>query len=360
MVNIEHKRSAPRPARYLSHTGVFHADTCEALRAAVARDEVAFAALARGTYPGRKLAAKALPGVMSVGYWDARQDQSWGLDWHRNEGVEITYLARGKTGFAVDGKEYPLSRGNLTITRPWQLHRVGSPTVSACRLHWMILDLGVRRPHQEWIWPDWFVLQRRDLDELTELLKHNEQPVWRADPEVDRCFENLGSIVSHVHSRTEESRLRLQINTLFLNLLELLRRQNLDLDPALSSRRRSVEMFLAALAHQVDQPWTLELMAEQCGLGRTRFTHYCYELTNMSPAEFLNRCRIRRACELLVETSKQNVTDIAFECGFSSSQYFATVFRQHLGFAPREFRSRRQSGNRNGGATTGRSIRTGS
>jgi AraC family L-rhamnose operon regulatory protein RhaS len=282
--------------------------------------------------------------MMSVGYWDARQDQSWGLDWHRNEGIEITYLARGKTGFAVDGNEYTLSRGNLTITRPWQLHRVGNPRISACRLHWIILDLGVRRPHQEWLWPDWFILQKRDLNELTELLQHNEQPVWRADSEVDRCFENLGSSVSQVHSRTVESRLRLQINTLFLNLLELLRRQNLNLDPALSSRRRSVEMFLATLAHQVDQPWTLESMAEQCGLGRTRFTHYCYELTNMSPAEFLNYCRVRRACELLVETRKHNVTAIAFECGFSSSQYFATVFRQHLGLAPREFRSRRQLG----------------
>jgi hypothetical protein len=48
--------------------------------------------------------------------------------------------------FAVDRIDYNLSRGNLTVTRPWQLHRVGNPNGTACRLHWIILDRGIRRP----------------------------------------------------------------------------------------------------------------------------------------------------------------------------------------------------------------------
>jgi len=66
--------------------------------------------------------------------------------------------------------------------------------------------------------------------------------------------------------------------------------------------------------------------------------YYCYELTNMSPLEYHNRCRIKRACRILSINHEKTVTDVAFECGFSSSQYFATVFRQHLGMAPNLFR----------------------
>src|SRR5215469_10525133 len=357
MVNIEHRlladtnehgrrihgngredgRSA-KAARFLSDTEVFHADTCEPLREAVARQEVSFAALARGAYPGRRLAANSLPNVMSIGYWDARHDQRWGLAWHRNEGIEITYLARGKMAFAVDRTDYHLSRGHLTVTRPWQLHRVGNPFVAACRLHWIILDLGIRRPHQEWVWPDWLVMSKPDLRELTRLLQHNEQPVWHADARVERCFEKIGSSLER--SRSQESRLRLHLNELFLELLELLRKQNLELDKTLSSRRRSVELFLSSLSDQIEHPWTLESMAEHCGLGRTRFTHYCYELTNMPPLEYLNRCRIERACRLLSINHEKTVTDIAFECGFSSSQYFATVFRRYRRVAPNLFRKR--------------------
>ncbi len=28
--------------------------------------------------------------VRTVGYWNAKHDQGWGLDWHRNEGIELT------------------------------------------------------------------------------------------------------------------------------------------------------------------------------------------------------------------------------------------------------------------------------
>jgi AraC family L-rhamnose operon regulatory protein RhaS len=327
-----------RPARFFADSKVFHADTCEPLKAAVANNEVAFSALARGAYPGRRLAAKSLERIMSVGYWDGRSDQKWGLDWHRNEGVELTYLARGKLDFSVDGTNFRLSRGNLTVTRPWQLHRVGDPCVSASRLHWIILDLGVRRPHQTWVWPDWLVMCEADVKEFTRLLQHNEQAVWRADSKIERCFERIATVVDQSSSRSHESRLRLHLNQLFLEVLELLRRQNITLDESLSSRRRSVELFLSSLIHQIDQPWTLDSMAQHCGLGRSRFTHYCYELTNMPPLEYLNHCRIDRACQLLEAYPKRSVTDVAFACGFASSQYFATVFRRFTDVSPQTFR----------------------
>ena len=104
-------------------------------------------------YPGKRLPEKCLQEVCSVGVWDASKTQNWGLDWHRNEGVEITYLEKGSLGFSVDGWEGQLMPGNLTVTRPWQKHRVGNPEVGASRLHWLILDVGVRQPHFAWQWP---------------------------------------------------------------------------------------------------------------------------------------------------------------------------------------------------------------
>jgi AraC family L-rhamnose operon regulatory protein RhaS len=339
MVNFEQTARRPRPTCFLADSEKFQADTCEPLKAAVSRNEVEFNALARSAYPGRHLPPKTLEGVMSIGYWDARSNQSWGLDWHRNEGIELTYVARGKVAFAVDLTEFPLSHGHLTITRPWQLHRVGDPSIAANRLHWIILDLKVRRPHQPWVWPKWIMLNDKDLEELTRILQHNEHPVWRADARIERCFESMAFAVDQSTSGLEESLLRVRINELFVEVLRLLRKQNLKLDESLSSRRRSVELFLGSLANHIDRPWTLDLMAEQCGLGRSRFSHYCHEITNMSPSEFLNFCRIERAREMMVSNTKASITEIAIECGFSSSQYFATVFRKHTRSSPLEFRN---------------------
>src|SRR5207249_3334840 len=113
----------------------------------------------------RKLPAGELCGIKSIGYWDALGPQTWGLPWHRNEGVEVTFLESGRLGFAVDGREYALQPDALTVTRPWQSHRVGNPLIGPGKLHWLILDVGVRRPNQAWRWPDWVMLKGADREE---------------------------------------------------------------------------------------------------------------------------------------------------------------------------------------------------
>lgn len=159
------------PAVFSSPSATYHADRCEPLRAAVRRGEVRLAALVHRGYPGRVMPAGMLPEVSTTGFWDATGTQTWGLDWHRNEGIELTYLARGRTEFLVDTESFTLESGHLTITRPWQRHRVGNPHIGPSRLCWLILDVGVRRPDQPWKWPDWMILSPTDQRRLTALLQ---------------------------------------------------------------------------------------------------------------------------------------------------------------------------------------------
>src|SRR5260370_42630684 len=87
---------------YRSHEETFQADTCRPLVDAVARQELRYAALVHGHYPGTRLPADALPGLKTIGYWDAQEDQDWGLPYHRNEGLESTLLESGVLEFAVN------------------------------------------------------------------------------------------------------------------------------------------------------------------------------------------------------------------------------------------------------------------
>lgn len=320
---------------------IYHADTCEPLKRGVEQGEVRLVARARGAYPGLPLPAKVLTEVRTVGYWDAEHNQSWGLDWHRNEGIELTYVSRGKVHLAVDGQQFLLTRGDLTITRPWQVHRVGNPNVSACRLHWIILDVGVRRPNQPWTWPRWLVSSATDLQCLTTMLSQNEQPVWPADDAIAHYFEKLAEVVAAYDAYDDgagESFLTLYINGLIVTLTQLLRRHRPRLDKSLSSTQRTVELFLAALPEAVDEPWDVAAMAAACGLRRSRFAHYCKDITNMSPNEYLTSCRVQAASRLLTKRPELSVTAVAHQCGFTSAQYFATVFHEHVGCSPREFR----------------------
>lgn len=318
----------------------YRADKCASLITALAAGDVEMSALARGTYPGRRLPPGTLPQVSTVGFWNAAHHQDWSLGEHRNEGIEITYLANGYLAFQVDGRPFSLVPGSLTITRPWQPHCVGNPNVSSSRLYWLILDVGVRQPHQPWFWPEWMVLSKHDIRELTALLRENEHPMWDGTAEIDRCFTELGRWVELSQTgNIPVSRLTLVINELLVCVLELLRARNPQRESSLTLGERSVAMFLDRLRDELAEPWTLEIMAERAGLGRTRFAQLCRKLTNLAPIAYLQLKRVEMARAKLVET-RDTITSIALDCGFGSSAYFSSVFRSLMQCSPSEYRER--------------------
>ena len=136
----------------------------------------------------------------------------------------------------------------MTIVRPWQRHRLGDPVIRASRLHWVLIDIGVRRPHQEWRWPPWVVLSPADLDELTKILRQNEHPIWRATPEIRKCFQNIAKCMETDSEPGSISRLCLQLNEMLLLVLDMLRQRQVGLNVALTTSRRTVQLFLNDLA----------------------------------------------------------------------------------------------------------------
>lgn len=339
------KIKQPQPAIFYDVSGAHKADTCENLKAAASRGELLLAGYAHGCYPGVKMPAKMLPELCVACVWDANKDQTWGLPMHRNEGIEFGYLTRGNLDFIVEQTPYKLKAGDLTVTRPWQPHQVGNPLIQASRMHWLIIDVGVRRPNDVWKWPNWINIAPNDLKKLTMLLSQNEQIVWPGNAQIEHCFEKIAEHVQNASCpETVQTRLQLYITELFIEVYEMLQKTNVALNPRLSSARRSVEMFLQGLADHVDYPWTLEQMAQHCNLGRSQFAAYCRRITNMTASEYLADCRIKKAKSLLLKRLDMNMLDIALACGFESSQYFATVFRKKVGISPTAFRAHHASG----------------
>jgi AraC family transcriptional regulator len=59
--------------------------------------------------------------------------------------------------------------------------------------------------------------------------------------------------------------------------------------------------------------------------------------TGFSPWQFVLLRRVERSKSLLT-SSQRTMSEIALECGFSSSQHFATAFRKQVGTTPRAYR----------------------
>lgn len=81
----------------------------------------------------------------------------------------------------------------------------------------------------------------------------------------------------------------------------------------------------------------IDAIATQFGMGRTNFYRKVRELTGMSPNDYLRKCRMERAEELL-RTTQQPVVEICALVGMPDAQYFSRVFKSYYGSPPSTYR----------------------
>lgn len=84
---------------------------------------------------------------------------------------------------------------------------------------------------------------------------------------------------------------------------------------------------------------TLSDAADFCGMTYTAFSRFFSQYTEKGFSEYLTYVRLRRSL-ILLTTTRQSVTEIAMACGFSTSSYFISRFRQAYGETPGHFRRR--------------------
>ena len=82
---------------------------------------------------------------------------------------------------------------------------------------------------------------------------------------------------------------------------------------------------------------TIDALAEISHYSPRHFTRIFSETFHTTPLNYIIALRINHACSLLRE-SKLTMSEIAFQCGFSDSNYFSRIFKKKTGLTLRQFR----------------------
>ncbi|WKB51053.1 AraC family transcriptional regulator [Eleftheria terrae] len=116
-------------------------------------------------------------------------------------------------------------------------------------------------------------------------------------------------------------------------LLSTVQLQSFDDDAALARISGIVDYITEHSATQFS-------MAELCrrvGMTESRFSRYFRKATGNTFTDFVNRLRINRACQLLMESDRY-ITNICYDVGFNNVANFNRRFLQIKGMTPKEFR----------------------
>ena len=172
--------------------------------------------------------------------------------------------------------------------------------------------------------PAFIHLQHKDLSTVPEWLQIGLQflalEVQRIRPGRDKILDHLVSIllIECVRDYIDA----LQDSNNWLSALS---------HPELSNA-------LAKIHAEPAQPWTVESLAEQCCMSRSKFATLFSQILGTSPLAYLQQHRLRLAAQYL-RNEQGTIQQIAHRVGYNSETAFSQSFKRQYQMSPSQYRN---------------------
>ncbi|MEI7946639.1 MAG: AraC family transcriptional regulator [bacterium] len=308
-----------------------------ALVPAIQDGEAEYLAIAQKGYPGACLEPGEADGLLSVGNMATHDKRALHMEEFCLQGIMFLLTFQGILAVKVNHKKHLVHPGELLLLPPGTHFAIGDPVASCARIGWLLLDVKASDLNTPWRWPDWLMLDEEERREFTRELVKRGVRIQKVSDDFIHVYTRLTMLSSQADVSHRGSRLKQMISLSMLELLDFF----LSGDGGIkkdSPSLRSVQKFLHELPDQLSTAWTIEAMAEACGLGVSKFSEQVNILTAESPAKHLARLRLENACELL-RKSTLPLSAIAQETGFSCVSYFSRAFVRRYHKNPTQFRN---------------------
>ncbi|MHC4884209.1 MAG: helix-turn-helix transcriptional regulator [Planctomycetota bacterium] len=248
-----------------------------------------------------------------------------GLPEHIHPGaMEICYLASGSRTYSVGGRDYPFKGGEIFVTFPDEEHGSGSHIHGKGVLYWIQVVLP-KRPRK------FLGLPGADVLPLVGALRALPRRTFRGSPRFKSHVERIFHLIRH----REDALGRLEVISSLIELLALVVRcaekaGEGGISPTMARVTEAIQ------AH-IEEELSIESLAKLAMLSPSRFKARFRSEVGIPPGEYVLREKVNQAQSLL-QTGNLSITEIAHRLNFSSSQYFATVFKRFTNQTPSESR----------------------
>lgn len=253
------------------------------------------------------------------------------LEYHRDPGHEITVMLKGEAVWLIDdGPTLNVPGGTLGLTQPNVLHRGRHDVIEPCHLIWLCIDFEARNRQQ------YLSLTSCEVDRLKSIFTQAGNCTSLGSRYLMQLCRQL------IHVPAEEEASAFWLRSLLQQITVETGRLLCEQQDALSSEQNFVQTCEDWLKQYYGKAGlTVGMMADELGYTERSFFRKFDQKAGISPADFILRYRLGRSQKLLID-SNHSITDIALNCGFSSSQNFARTFRKFMNKSPSAFRKRYQ------------------
>ncbi len=243
---------------------------------------------------------------------------------HHGDLIEVCYLDRGHQSYEMDGRRYELKGGDVLVVPPGTEHGTGGEPEDRGVLYWLILRPPAGRGR-------FLGLPAEDARKLLRCLSELPWPHFRGRVSLRESLEAVFKAAASEPAALSRTEIRNRLVRFLLDLVDCAA-QAPSVGPS-----PPIQAVLDAMDRTLDRNLPLVDYAHLAGLSLSRFKVRFKQEVGTSPRDHLLQRRIEKARQRLADPGAK-VTAVAMQLGFSSSQYFATVFKRYTGRCPSSVR----------------------
>lgn len=274
-----------------------------------------------------------VPEIYRFGFAQFQSAMSTSDDWAEHDGAELVYLLDGEVCWELDDNLLiPLAAGHSVLFPTALKHRITNGIYPPSSSFWMVMST------------------KSDVQSATMLTESNrtlfENSLGRhglTQKMSDQSILSINAAIRLMKDKRMYTGAPLLISELraHLHLIMVETWKAHESQQVLHSGDKLVAAALNLMHAEEETLPPIADMAKVLGCTRGHLHTVFRRDVGMSPSDYVQRLRIKRACELLT-AERDSVTDIAFQMGFASSQHFARTFRKYLGLTPTDYRKQRE------------------
>ena len=254
----------------------------------------------------------------------------WLCKEHTHDFIEFVYILRGKCVHTIDGKVYPVKKGDMLIINYGQKHSIigGAGEYINIFLKPEYLNENISDQSNAFA-----LLDLVEFSEFKQTLAEIKNLVSFSDFERTTVENVLLNLETEMHEMPAGYAISTR-SWFNLLLVMVFRKMSLLITERFNGISEELLMYIKSHCHE-----KLEMneIAQKCHYHPAYFSRSFREYTGMSFTEYLKKTRIDRAAQLLANTGLQ-VTDVCNEVGYSDKTKFFKHFREIVGQTPLAYR----------------------
>ena len=234
---------------------------------------------------------------------------------HIHKACEVYINLSGDVSFSVENRLYPVSRGSVIITMPYEYHR--------CVYH-------SDAPHEHY----WITFTTEQEQAFLNLFFRRRKGMGNRIVLEETALRELCDVLESLLEKPADE---LERRILLLRFFQILTRgERADLASDTAQLPEDVAAALAYMDGHLTEELDIETLAAVCSVSVNTLERHFHRHLGVSPFAMLRRRRL--FASMLYLRSGASVTEAALKSGFPDYSNYIQIFRRQFGMTPGQYK----------------------